>query len=129
MRNDTDGGDDATPGDLVEVESWNDIDSVPSRVTDEQKDLVKAELNRSEKGTQIVWFPEFIHPHSKGLDPIHSGSHLVRCDVADWSDDAWMVEQDGEEPCEFVPKDWSIVFVKATDAEIENEQTTLASAW
>ncbi len=46
--------DGSTPGDLVEVESWSDINSVSNRVTDEQKEIVKAELNRSEKGTRLA---------------------------------------------------------------------------
>lgn len=118
-----------TPGEHVEVTKWEDIDSVSSKVSEGEKELVKSVLNRSDEGVQVVWFPDFIAPEEKGLAPIQSGSQLVECRVEDYSDDAWSVQQGNQGDVEFLPKDWVIVFEKVTSDELENEQTSLTAPW
>ena len=114
-----------TPGEHIEVTSWDDINNVTSRIGEKQKQLIKEHLNeRLPDNHVVVWLPEFIR--DKSIDPIVGDDQLYVCRVEDYSDDAWAATQDGIEETEFLPKSWSIIFERGTEFErIESEQTGL----
>jgi len=117
-----------TPGQRLEVTSYEQLQDVSSKIDDREIEIVKSLLNNElEPGSDesIVWLPEFIRRGSD-LEPVDGSEELFICSVEDYSEDAWGATQQ-ETETEFLAKSWAVIFDSATSEELESSQKGLTS--